>query len=134
MSNAENDPGFGDCYEAAIRSAEVLAEIKASVESDAPDASEHAAMYENRGLSETIEVVHGTAVIPEGPHAGRTTGHAWIEIGQLAFETSNGQVGVYPKDQFYTFYGIRPEVRYSPTEARALADVHGHYGPWHSPP
>jgi hypothetical protein len=122
---------LGDCYKAALENAEELALIKSTVEGGAPDALEVAATYERLGLASQVEIVHGTVLIPEGPHAGRTTGHAWIEVGSNAFETSNDQLDAYPISHYYEHFSIVVEVRYSPDRARQLVNATGHYGPWH---
>jgi hypothetical protein len=122
---------LGDCYRSSLLHAEELAFAKASVESGAPNAELLAEMYRRLSLSEPIQVVHGTAIIPEGPDRGTTTGHSWVEVDGKAFETSNGQMESYPVQQYYKYYSVTVEVRYSPAHARQLADNSGHYGPWH---
>jgi hypothetical protein len=125
--DAERDKG--DCYEASLKTAEFLQELKVYCEAGATDQAEH---YDLLTLSNPIHVVHGTAVAPTGPYVGEQFLHAWVEIGDFAIETSNGQQRRFLRAEFYVDYGISPVIRYSPEQARALAIKHGKYYAWHT--
>lgn len=122
---------YGDCYEASLNNAEELQQIKDSVEQSAPISEGLKSIYDHFGLSESICVVHGTAIPPNGVDEGRTITHAWIEVGDLVIETSLGQKLPISKNYYYANHGISPLRRYSVTEARGLANKHGVYKAWH---
>jgi hypothetical protein len=125
---------YGDCFEASLRSAEELQFVKESVESGTPNAHEVRNIYDRLGLHRTISVVHGTAVPTNGPDAGRTLVHAWMEVGDEVFERSNGQAQRYASSDYYALYSIQAIRRYAPAEARQLAQTHGRYAAWHQLP
>lgn len=76
-------------------------------------------------------IVHGT-VTGQGPVAGIRFGHAWLELGDLVFDFSNGKNVAMPRERYYEIGDIREEQvrRYEPEEARAEVDRTGHWGPW----
>ncbi|NTU49890.1 MAG: hypothetical protein HGA87_03205 [Desulfobulbaceae bacterium] len=122
---------YGDCYEASLKNAEELQLIKDAVEQSVPDGGKLKDIYDYLGLSESIRIVHGTAIPPNGIDEGRSIIHAWIEVGDLVIETSNGQKLPISKTEYYANHGISPLRHYLVTEARCLVNMHGKYGPWH---
>ncbi len=132
MSEGAESQPLGDCYKAACDSAELLAKIKLSVETDASPDPLDLKYYDVLGLRDNpIEVIHGTAVPPVGQHAGRTIRHAWIEIGDVVLETSRDiNRSFKPKSVFYQDYGADARKRYLVKEALQLKQAAGHYGPW----
>lgn len=122
---------YGDCYEASLTNAEELQQIKDTVEQSAPNGVCLKKIYDFLELSKSICVVHGTAIPPSGIDEGRTITHAWIEVGDLVVETSNGQKLPIPKTDYYVNHRIVPIKRYSVSEARELANIHGAYKAWH---
>ena len=98
--------GRGDCYEAA---AKLL-----HAHRDCPG----------------IALAHGT-VTGQGPVAGIRYGHAWIEIGDVVLDPSNGRFVVARKSAYYAAGQItEPVARYTFAEAAREMIETGHYGPW----
>jgi hypothetical protein len=122
---------YGDCFQASLVSAEELKIMKDSIEQSMPEGAKYKEIYDGLGLSESIYVVHGTAVPPDGLDKGRTINHAWIEVGSHVIETSNNQRMRISTNDYYVNHGISPIKRYAVTEARDLTNKHGRYGAWH---
>ena len=98
--------GEGDCYEAAAK-----------------------LLYAHRSCADIV-LVHGT-VTGQGPIAGIRYGHAWIEIGDVVLDPSNGRFVCARKADYYAAGEIRePVVRYSFEEAARQMLETRHYGPW----
>ncbi len=98
--------GEGNCYEAAVQ-----------------------LLYAHRECP-GIELVHGT-VTGQGPIAGVRYGHAWVEIGDVVFDPSNGRMVVARKPIYYAAGEItEPVERYTFREAALCMLETGHYGPW----
>jgi hypothetical protein len=98
--------GEGDCYEAAAK-----------------------LLYAHRSCP-GIVLVHGT-VTGQGPIAGIRYGHAWIEIGDVVLDPSNGRFVCARKSAYYAVGEIRePVARYAfEAAARQMLETR-HYGPW----
>ena len=98
--------GEGDCYEAAAK-----------------------LLYAHRSCP-GIVLVHGT-VTGQGPIAGIRYGHAWIEVGDVVLDPSNGRFVCARKSAYYAAGEIRePLSRYDfEAAARHMLETR-HYGPW----
>ena len=73
-------------------------------------------------------LVHGTPTLQAGPHAGKRFGHAWAEKGGLVYD---GEKGItLPKELYYAIGNITYTVKYTRTQARAMAVKHKTYGAW----
>ena len=95
----------GDCFEAAIRTMlELLPEL-------------------------TPILVHGEAT-GRGKIEGTQHAHAWVEVGALVLDYSNGKDLTIPKELYYGLGKVKNTVRYSPEEARAMMVEKGTFGPW----
>ena len=100
------DKAEGDCYEAAAKLLEA-----------------------HRGCP-GIALAHGT-VTGQGRIAGVRYGHAWVEIGDLVLDASNGRFVVARKPAYYAAGEIaEPVARYTFAEAARRMVETGHYGPW----
>ena len=78
------------------------------------------------------ELVHGT-VTGQGPIAGVRYGHAWVEVGDVVLDPSNGRFVVARKSAYYAVGEItEPVSRYGFEVALRLMLKHRHYGPWTS--
>ena len=98
--------GEGDCYEAAAK-----------------------LLYAHRSCP-GIALVHGT-VTGQGPVAGIRYGHAWVEVGDVVLDPSNGRFVVARKPAYYAAGEINePVMRYTFAEAAREMIETGHYGPW----
>ena len=98
--------GEGDCYEAAAK-----------------------LLYAHRSCP-GIVLVHGT-VTGQGPIAGIRYGHAWIEIGDVVLDPSNGRFVCARKAAYYAVGEIaEPVTRYAFEEAARQMLETRHYGPW----
>lgn len=79
-----------------------------------------------------LRLVHGE-VAGQGPMAGTTFGHAWVEDGDTVIDQSNGRDIRMPKAIYYAV-GRIDEIGnihvYTPEEARDRCIEHGVYGPW----
>jgi hypothetical protein len=96
----------GDCYEAAAK-----------------------LLYAHRSCP-GIVLVHGT-VTGQGPIAGIRYGHAWIEIGDVVLDPSNGRFVCARKADYYAVGEINePVARYEFEEAARQMLETRHYGPW----
>lgn len=74
-------------------------------------------------------LVHAT-VTGQGPIAGVRFGHAWVEIGQVAFDFSNGRE-IAMRAGRYREIGEASDVReYTRTEAAEHIRRTEHAGPW----
>lgn len=93
----------GNCYSTAVREAEKVG----------PEAL----------------VCHGTA-IGQGPIDGIPHGHAWVEVGDIVIDRSNGADFVGPAVLYYALGKLTNIRRYSQDEVRRLLLEHKHYGPW----
>jgi len=102
--------GEGDCYEAAAK-----------------------LLYAHRSCL-GIVLVHGT-VTGQGPIAGICYGHAWIEIGDVVLDPSNGRFVCARKADYYAVGEIsEPVTRYDfEAAARQMLETR-HYGPWETCP
>ena len=106
---ADKADGEGDCYEAA---AKLL-----HAHRDCPG----------------IALAHGT-VTGQGPVAGIRYGHAWVEIGDVVLDPSNGRLVVARKPAYYALGQIARPARYGFGEAARRMLETGHYGPWEKRP
>jgi hypothetical protein len=98
--------GEGDCYEAAAK-----------------------LLYAHRSCADIV-LVHGT-VTGQGPIAGIRYGHAWIEIGDVVLDPSNGRFVCARKADYYAVGEINePVTRYAFEEAARQMLETRHYGPW----
>jgi len=109
----------GDCYKAAYETVTELAQIR--------DAGLHA--EKGWPLTELV-LIHGTAIPPVGPFAGKEIRHAWAKVDGKIFEMSNGNKNTYSEDLWSRDFCGKEVVRYTPEEAKLQAEQSGHYGPW----
>lgn len=105
---------IGDCYQAAVR-----------------------AMWDLvcDGTVKFAALVHGTVKADSGDIIGERYGHAWVEIGGVVFDRSNGRDLAVPREEYYR----RGEVvadecsRYNLKEMSEEMLRTEHYGPWDRP-
>ncbi len=72
---------------------------------------------------------HGI-VAGQGPLEGKQIGHAWIEVGDVVFDYSNGNRVVTRKERYYEIGKITRVKRYSKKEAARMMLLHKNFGPW----
>ena len=97
---------LGDCFRAAGRNI---------LDGDIPDAT----------------LVHAM-VNGQGPLENNRFEHAWVEVGDVVFDYSNGKKIIMRKEEYYRVAGIDPTefTRYTRNEAiKKMARTH-HWGPW----
>lgn len=101
----------GDCYEAAVN---IILELKLE------------------GTADNATLVHGLVTGTGGEALGFRYGHAWVEIGDVAFDYSNGRKITLRREAYYALGKIAEEdtTRYSFEEARSAMLEHETYGPW----
>jgi hypothetical protein len=116
-------PIAGDCYESSFKNALGLQQTKEAVETGRGSDSDKAC-YENLGLGNEIEIVHGWVTPGAGPVAGRRLHHAWIEIGDVVFESQGGTARRHKKQAYYGLFSVFPNQRYTVDEALALVTRH----------
>lgn len=104
----------GDCYKAAYHYAERWSDMMKS------GAVENAPLF----------LVHGDVVPISGPEKGRRINHAWVEVGEDAWEVSNEQSLRYAKSDYYRGFQARDRVRYPFRDAQFEYAKSMHYGPW----
>lgn len=105
----------GDCYEAALHYI-----------------MDHCLGMGVKEPNHNLRLVHGE-VAGQGPMAGTTFGHAWIEDGDTVIDQSNGRDIVMPKELYYALGKIGELGNthvYTPEEARDKCLKHEVYGPW----
>lgn len=73
-----------------------------------------------------IKIVHGTITVADG----KELHHAWIEMGDLVFETANGRDEKFPKEKFYAQLHAICDHAYSVAEAKAHVEKNKTFGPW----
>lgn len=101
--------GDGDCYEAAAK------------------------LIMFGELSSSARLVHGN-VTGQGPVAGIRFGHAWVEIGDVVLDHSNGHHIAMSREEYYRIGRIKNPRRYSREYARIFLIHRRHYGPWRGDP
>ncbi len=102
---------IGDCYQAAIRAMWDL---------------------ECDGTAGVAELVHGTVTGEEGDVIGERYGHAWIEIGEVVIDRSNGRELAVIREEYYRRGEVVAEEcrRYNLKELSEEMLRTDHYGPW----
>jgi hypothetical protein len=117
----------GNCYENAF-------DLVALLSSDSALGAQVRASFLRAGLDPRgVVLVHGVATHPS---AGHRFAHAWVEVGACAIDVSRSlrEEPLYlgPKDEYYRRLQVREGecARYPPEEARRLANLHRHKGPW----
>jgi len=80
-------------------------------------------------------IVHGICLAPEGPHAGEPFAHAWVEDGDLLYQSgllADGRKVWFGVDRavWYAALRVQAATHYTFEQARALNWQHEHYGPW----
>lgn len=80
-------------------------------------------------LDASFRVVHGRPT-GQGQLAGIVFDHAWVEIGDMVIDQSNGRNIIMRREDYYRLGKIESPVRYSAYEARDLMLKTEHYGPW----
>jgi hypothetical protein len=129
-------PISGDCYQASVRNANDLAELKNMVERgvappEAPTVIEELTpAYEKWGLRGEIYIVHGWVTPPDGPAANKKVHHSWIEVGSNVIETQGGMRQLRSSTEYYSTFSVEVEERYTLAEANALVAKHCIYGRW----
>jgi predicted Zn-dependent protease len=77
-----------------------------------------------------VELVHGT-VTGQGPIAGVRYGHAWVEVGDVVLDASNGRFVVACRSAYYAVGEVtEPVSRYGFEAAVRQMLETSHYGPW----
>lgn len=102
----QEKPPYGDCYQAAGRA--IL------------------------GLLPQVPMVRDT-ILCHGTVYGSKIGfhgHAWIEIGDIVFDYSNGQQIATRKEEYYKAGRVRNVARYTLEQVREQVRVHKTWGPW----
>lgn len=109
----------GDCYKVSYENAQELQTIKLSGKKT------------NQGSSaNSVYIVHGTVIPPDGPFKGKKIKHAWVELNGLVIERSNGNTEHLTLQQWREEYGAKEEIRYTFEEAEIEIKKASHYGPW----
>jgi hypothetical protein len=82
-------------------------------------------------LGPDARLVHGL-VTGQGPVAGIRFGHAWVEVGDMAIDPSNGRLIRLLRQHYYFLGQIRENelTRYTHAEIRGKMLDFLHYGPW----
>lgn len=78
-------------------------------------------------------LVHAT-VRGQGPLEGMRYEHAWIEVGDLAIDLSNGNLITLPAVLYRKAADLTHERRYDQQQTCRLLITEGHYGPWDPDP
>lgn len=78
---------------------------------------------------DSFRVVHGD-VDGQGDLSGVRFGHAWIEVGDVVFDASNGKATVMRSEQYYEIGGIQTPTKYTREEAIGNMSRTKTFGPW----
>jgi len=105
----------GDCYESAF---------KELMDSD----------LFGKNTNDDTTMIHAV-VTGQGDIDGVQHGHAWIEVGDVVIDQSNGRNIVMRKEDYYRIGKIDPNnstefKRYNRKEMAKKATQHKTYGPW----
>ena len=86
---------------------------------------------DSTSMAKELRLCHGTAV-GQGELKGLPVDHAWVEMGDVVFDYSNGLSVVMRKERYYEIGQIKEKEvrRYSQEETLKMMFVSGHYGPW----
>lgn len=108
MLDAQHElEAVGDCFEAAL-------ELFLNFHTDLPTGP---------------QLVHGR-VHGQGKLKGISFGHAWVEIGDIVFDYSNGGKLVMRKDDYYRLGKIEDVEKYTFSKLFAEIERTQHMGPW----
>lgn len=77
-----------------------------------------------------VNIVHGRITLRAAGAEDRVTHHAWIEVGDLVIETSNGRDERFSKEKFYTQLHAVSDHVYSVAEAKENVEKSKTFGPW----
>jgi len=79
-----------------------------------------------------VRLCHGLPVGTGKANMGERFDHAWVEVGDLVIDKSNGNDVMVTREFYYRIGRIVPDSvdRYTAREAAMLALESGHYGPW----
>ncbi len=105
----------GDCYEAAAN-ALLMPDYAGGL-----------------GLPEDTMLVHGRPTLARPPF--EEYGHAWLELGDVVFDLTNGRLVTGRRERYYEEGNIDSEccLKYTRQEARRRVLDYMHYGPWEGP-
>ncbi len=76
-----------------------------------------------------MKLCHGI-VTGHGPLNGLLIGHAWVEVGDIVIDYSNGHKVTTRKEKYYDKGKITDVVRYKGCNVADLLLSHQNYGPW----
>jgi len=83
----------------------------------------------SRGSAEMV-LVHAE-VTGQGPIDGLKYGHAWVEVGGIVIDNSNGNNIQLPVEVYYRMGQVGSNIyKYTPEEVRRWMVDSGTYGPW----
>lgn len=88
------------------------------------------------GSGSDAVLCHGVPLGTGGEAKGLRFGHAWVEVGDMVIDRSNGHDVEMPRVLYYAIGNIEPERvrRYNWREAAERALSTEHSGPWHHDP
>ena len=92
------------------------------------------AIKKKGGTGKNIRLVHAL-VKGQLSLAGKRFVHAWVEVGNTAFDFSNGNSAVMDKNKYYGFAGVNPNekgafVKYTQDKTMDKISSTHHWGPW----
>lgn len=125
--SAYRDNGGGDCFPTTV------AFLTSGLMEEAAAATRTPLVKNERS---PWRVVHGLPVGTGGDVEGVRHWHAWVEVrtpeGHLVLDLSNGKELRVPRALFYAVGRLDEDLvwRFTPAEAAAEANRHGHCGPW----
>ena len=100
---------YGDCFKASLESAGELQIMKDAVEQSKPEGEQYQKIYESLGLSESIYIVHGTA-IPSDGLGQRPNDNSCLDRGGAACDRDIKQ----PVDENHNRQLLRPPRHHPP--------------------
>jgi len=114
----QNLPDGGDCFESALK----------ELMNSNPFEKDH---------MDNMTMVHAI-VSGQGNIEGVQHGHAWVEVGDVVIDKSNGRNIVMRKDEYYKAGKIDPNnpnefKRYNRQEMAKKVSKYKTYGPWDLP-
>jgi len=134
MANREQYKAVREFVKTSLKEVSLDATMSAQQDHAGGNCYETAANYIidnlfSRGPSDMV-LVHAE-VTGQGPIDGLKYGHAWVEIGGIVIDNSNGNNIKLPTEVYYRMGQVGSNIyKYTPEEVRRWLIDSGTYGPW----
>ncbi len=96
--------------------------------SDCYEAAAKMVLYDDQFAGAVL--VHGVGHPVLGPHKGKRFAHAWVELGGVSYDHSNGKSIEVSAELYEALLELKFSERYTREQARGMILQHKHWGPW----